>query len=105
MDKKEIIANSEAIDAIVGNFNQGLENYLDDMNREYEALFQNTTALRALWSGELSEKFSDNIAGQMATLKGSLEQGQLLLERLKTTQAQIAKALQLLKASAEGEDN
>lgn len=105
MDKREIIAQSEAVDAIVGNFNQGLENYLNDMNREYEALSRNTSTLSALWSGELSDKFSDNIAVQMATLRGSLEQGKELLERLKTTQAQMAEAVRLLKAAAEGEDD
>lgn len=105
MDKKEIIAQSEAVDAIVGNFNQGLENYLNDMNREYEALSRNTSTLSALWSGELSDKFSNNIAVQMATLRGSLEQGKELLERLKTTQAQMAVALKFLKAAVEGEDD
>lgn len=105
MDKREIIAQSEAVDAIVGNFNQGLENYLNDMNREYEALCRNTSTLSSLWSGEMSEKFSNNIAAQMATLRGSLEQGKELLERLQTTQAQMAEAIRFLKAAIEGEDN
>lgn len=97
----EIIANCEAIDEIITEFNSGLAAYLQGMNADYNSLKNQESELLSAWSGSMSKNFSDQMDTQMDIIKSSLDKGSTLYKYLEETSLEIRAALDQLRAATQ----
>lgn len=101
MAENSVSAKTEALDAIVSDFNRKLKAYIDQMQTELGILRSQESILCANWKGDLATNFKAKLDTQIAQIAGSLAKGKELYESLTLLEAKIKKVMANLRAGAQ----
>ena len=97
MNEEQVIAKTENLDRIVGEFQNNLNTYLTNMNQYVKDINTLFGELAKNWSGKPYEDFKAKMSSPRNNINASLVKGKKVYEQLGPIKSTLSQALEAMR--------